>query len=300
MQLPLGLSHPPLRVAVLGSGSGGNSLVIESGERRLMIDAGFSCRQIELRLRHLGLEADDLDDLIVTHEHGDHVRGAALLSRRYGLPVWATPGTLEEIELDREAAPVGELHSGEVLELDGFLVEPFLIPHDAREPIGVVIEDEYGRRVGLAADLGTTSRLAWGRLVDLDILILETNHDLEMLRDGPYPWSLKERVAGRHGHLSNRQAAEGLRELVCDRLRFVVPYHLSRTNNTAELACAALGEELDRERCGAEIVVTQQNEPTSWMELTAAVAEDRHQEFGDNPFETIESESREVAECGRR
>ena len=300
MQLPLGLSPPPLRVAVLGSGSGGNCLVIESGERRLMVDAGFSCRQIELRLRRLGLEADAVDHLILTHEHGDHVRGAPLLSRRYGLPVWGTPGTLQELELNRDAAPIGELRSGEIRELDGFTVEPFSVPHDAREPIGVVVEDAYGRRVGLAADLGTASRLAWSHLVDLDVLVLETNHDLEMLREGPYPWSLKERVAGRHGHLSNRQAAEGLRELICDRLQFVVPYHLSRTNNTAALAGAAVGEELDRQGCAAEVVVTRQNEPTAWIELDA-VAVDGERFHGERTlFDTIESESREVAECGRQ
>ena len=150
----------------------------------------------------------------------------------------------------------------------GFVVEPFLIPHDASEPVGFVVEDPCGRRIGLVADLGCRTSLAWGRLRDLDLLILETNHDLDMLRNGPYPWSLKQRVAGRHGHLSNREAAEGLPELIGDRLRWVVLYHLSRTNNLPALAAAAIGETLDREGCPARMAVTEQDHPTPWLEVS--------------------------------
>ena len=131
-----------------------------------------------------------------------------------------------------------------------------------------MIQDGAGRRVGLAADLGTRSRLAWGRLAGVDVLVLETNHDLDMLRNGPYPWALKQRVAGRHGHLSNREAAEGLPELMSERLRWVVLYHLSRTNNLPALAAAAIGETLDREGCSAQMAVTEQDHPTPWLEVT--------------------------------
>jgi phosphoribosyl 1,2-cyclic phosphodiesterase len=117
----------------------------------------------------------------------------------------------------------------------------------------------------VVADLGTTSRLAWGRLVDLDVLILETNHDLEMLRSGPYPWPLKQRVAGRHGHLSNREASQGIPELLSDRLGWVVLYHLSRTNNLPELAAESVGEQLVREGSDARLCVTSQLEPTDWL-----------------------------------
>ena len=143
-----------------------------------------------------------------------------------------------------------------------------MIPHDASEPVGFVVEDPCGRRVGLVADVGCRTSLAWGRLRDLDVLIIETNHDLDMLRNGPYPWALKQRVAGRHGHLSNREAAEGLPELVGDRLRWVVLYHLSRTNNLPALAAAAIGETLDREGCPAQMAVTEQDRPTPWLEVT--------------------------------
>lgn len=260
---------PPMRVGVLGSGSGGNAVVVESGSHRLLIDAGFSCREILKRMKELDFDPKTLDALVLTHEHQDHCKGARLLLKRFKLPLWATGGTLSNAGLRGEAAKAGgEIRSGEPREIAGFVVEPFLIPHDASEPVGFVIEDPCGRRIGLVADVGCRTSLAWGRLRDLDVLILETNHDLDMLRNGPYPWSLKQRVAGRHGHLSNREAAEGLPELVGDRLRWVVLYHLSRTNNLPVLAAEAIGETLDREGCPAQMAVTEQDHPTPWLEVS--------------------------------
>ncbi|MFL6192823.1 MAG: MBL fold metallo-hydrolase [Thermoanaerobaculia bacterium] len=260
---------PPMRVGILGSGSGGNAVVLESGPHRLLIDAGFSCREILHRMKALSFDPTTLGGLVVTHEHQDHCKGARLLSKRFKLPLYATPGTLAGAGLRGEAERAGgEIHSGTPREIAGFRVEPFLIPHDANEPVGLIVEDPCGRRVGLVADLGCRTSLAWGRLNDLDVLILETNHDLDMLRNGPYPWSLKQRVAGRHGHLSNREAAEGLPELVGDRLRWVVLYHLSRTNNLPALAAAAIGEALDREGCPAEMAVSEQDHPTPWLEVS--------------------------------
>jgi len=260
---------PPLRIGILGSGSGGNAVVVESGPHRLLIDAGFSCRELVKRMKRLDFDPVSLEALVLTHEHNDHCRGAQRLARKLKLPVYGTAGTLDGAGLRGEALERAvEIRSGEPCEVAGFVVEPFLLPHDAAEPIGVLVEDPHGRRVGLVADLGCRTSLAWGRLRDVDVLILETNHDLDMLRNGPYPWSLKQRVAGRHGHLSNREAAEGLPELVGDRLRWVVLYHLSRTNNLPALAAAAIGEALDREGCPAHLAVTEQDHPTPWLEVT--------------------------------
>jgi phosphoribosyl 1,2-cyclic phosphodiesterase len=260
---------PPLRVVVLGSGSGGNAVVVESGGDRILVDAGFSSRELARRLALVGVEPGSLKALVLTHEHIDHCRGAARFARRHRLPVFATAGTLGQIVLDDGTAQRATvLRSGVACEVAGFLIEPFLLPHDAREPIGAVIEDGAGRRLGLVADCGTHSHLAWARLRELDLLLMETNHDLDMLRNGPYPWPLKQRVAGRHGHLSNREAAEGLPELLCDRLRWLVLYHLSRTNNLPALAAATLGEALAREGCAARIEVAGQFDPTAWLEVT--------------------------------
>ena len=272
VQLPLSLGASASRMVVLGSGSAGNSVVLECGGRRLLVDAGFSCRQIEHRLELVGLDGDGFDGIVLTHEHGDHVRGAARFARRHGLTVHATAGTLEALGFLEADFPTVVLRSGAVHEADGFAIEPFAVPHDAREPVGLVIEDRAGFRVGLAADLGARSQLAWGRLRELDALVLETNHDLEMLRSGPYPWPLKQRVAGRHGHLSNRDAAEGVPELLCDRLRWVVLYHLSRTNNLPALAAEAVLEALDRGGSEARICVSEQGQPTAWLDLAGSPA----------------------------
>lgn len=257
-----------MRLAVLGSGSGGNALIVESGGRRLLVDAGFSCRRLVRDLDSLGVDASTLDGLLLTHEHNDHVRGADLLARRHGVTIHATAGTLRGSRLGEIASKSARtIRSGEPFEVAGFYVEPFELPHDAQEPVGFVIEDGAGRRLGVATDLGARSRLAWGRLSELDGLVLEANHDVQMLRNGPYPWHLKQRVASRHGHLSNRDAALGAAELVCDRLQQVVLYHLSRTNNEPALAMEEVGEALDKAGSSADLVVTYQDEPTPWIEL---------------------------------
>jgi len=263
------LDESKMRLVVLGSGSGGNVLVLESGSHRLMVDAGFSCREIEKRLTKVDIEAAGFDGLILTHEHSDHTRGVKRFCRRHNVPVYATAGTLEGLGLREAGIEVRVLASGRPAEVGSFLLEPFAIPHDAREPIGLVVQDAAGRRLGLVADLGARSQLAWGRLTELDALILESNHDLDMLRSGPYPWPLKQRVASRHGHLSNREAAEGIAELDSSHLQWVVLYHLSRTNNLPALAVDSVGEALSREGSPAEICVASQFEPTPWMEVAA-------------------------------
>jgi phosphoribosyl 1,2-cyclic phosphodiesterase len=259
-----------MRLAVLGSGSSGNAVLIESAGRQLLIDAGFPWRELKHRMEKIAADPSRLAALVVTHEHHDHVRGAEVMLRRTGLPCFATAGTLEGMALPDELAPQArQIKSGRVTEFGCFRLEPFAISHDAREPIGLVIEDEAGFRVGLVADLGVRTQLAWTRLRRLDALILETNHDLHMLRTGPYSWALKQRIAGRLGHLSNEDAAVGLAELLDDRLQMVLLYHLSRTNNTALLATEAVGARLDALGSAVPLVATSQDEPTSWIELAA-------------------------------
>jgi phosphoribosyl 1,2-cyclic phosphodiesterase len=260
---------------VLGSGSAGNSVIVESGRHRVLVDAGFSCRQIEKRLESVGIEPASVGTIVLTHEHGDHVRGAARFAKRHGATIFGTRGTLEHSRLMDKPVQTRELKSSRPQRIEGFLLHPFTVPHDAREPIGLVIEDGSGRRVGVACDLGTASRLAWAHLSDLDGLVVETNHDLDMLRNGPYPWHLKQRVASRHGHLSNREAAEGLEELITDRLQWVVLYHLSKTNNSPALAAEEIGRVLRENGSRARVCVSEQIVPTPWLavEDTAGIGE---------------------------
>jgi phosphoribosyl 1,2-cyclic phosphodiesterase len=258
----------PLRVAILGSGSGGNAVVIESAGFRVLIDAGFSCRELERRMGLIGVEPSSIRAVLLTHEHEDHIKGVDRFARKHRLPIFLTAGTMLGTVLGEEVVPrTVRIESGRPFEVGPFAVEAFSIPHDARDPVGFVLQDSHGRRLGLAGDIGCRTQLAWGRLADLDCLLLETNHDLEMLRSGPYPWALKQRVASRHGHLSNREAADGLPELLVERLRFVVLYHLSRTNNLPALAAAEVAETLAREGSAAEIVISSQFEPSSWLEV---------------------------------
>ena len=250
-------------------------MVVESEGCRLLIDAGFSYRQLQTRYAKISDDAVlDVDALLLTHEHQDHCRGVPVLWRKQTVRVYGTAGTLGCLKLDNERPNTRHtVRSGEpfeVLAANGdiaFRVEAFSLPHDAREPVGYVVEDQAGRRLGLAADLGCRSQLAWGRLRDLDALILEANHDLSMLRGGPYPWHLKQRVASRHGHLSNREAADGLRDLCDDRLRTLALYHLSRTNNQPTLAAQEVGERLASLGSKADIIMTQQDAPTPWVDV---------------------------------
>jgi phosphoribosyl 1,2-cyclic phosphodiesterase len=270
------LSSPPfsppqehgLRAAVLGSGSGGNSLILESSSDRILLDAGFSCRELERRLRSVGVEPETLRAIVLTHEHRDHCRGAELLSRRWDLPIYGTRGTLEGCRFAQpRALRLVPFAIGLPFSVSGFRLEAFAVPHDAREPVGLVVEDGCNRRLGLITDLGSFPERLDRTLGRLSVLVQETNHDLDMLRSGPYPWALKKRVAGDKGHLSNDQAASGLARVLCDELQFVVLYHLSRTNNRPTLAEASIGEELHRNGSEARLLVAHQTEPSTWLEV---------------------------------
>jgi len=252
-----------LRFASLGSGSRGNAVVVEHGATCLLVDCGFSVRETERRLRRLGLEPERLSALLVTHEHADHVGGVGVLARRYGMPVWMTPGT-------RAAAQVGELPRFEPLDchhpfaLDDIEIHPFPVPHDAREPCQFVFSDG-ARRLGVLTDTGESTPHVAAQLVGCDALLLEANHDRQMLHDGPYPPSLKARVGGRLGHLSNDQAAALLGQVDCTRLQHVVAGHLSDKNNRPELARRALGEALG---CEPEwVAVADQVRGIGWRDV---------------------------------
>lgn len=262
-----------MRFCVLGSGSSGNCVLIECGSDRILVDAGFSCREIERRLDAVGVSTRRFAGIVLTHEHGDHTRGAPRFSRRHEVPIYATSGTLDGIKLPAFAPAPVVLASGRGATVGPFLIEPFAVPHDAREPIGLVVEAK-GARLGLAADLGWRTADAWRRLRDLDALVLETNHDIEMLQQGPYPWRLKQRIGGDNGHLSNRDAADGLREILSDRLQWVVLYHLSRTNNLPALARDAVARVLSLGVAATRVCVSEQARPTPWMTVSVPERQD--------------------------
>jgi phosphoribosyl 1,2-cyclic phosphodiesterase len=228
-----------VEVLVLASGSSGNAVLIRSGGTALLVDAGISALQVRRRLEVFGRSADDINAVLLTHEHSDHVRGVDVLARRHHLPVWATAGTWSAIAA--ACGGGGELASGRKVSFGAITVTPVATSHDAREPVALLIDD--GRhRLGLCTDTGIITPLLEQRLQGCDLLLLEANHDADLLRAGPYPWELKQRILSRHGHLGNHQAAEALDRLRSPVLRAVVGLHLSAENNLPAMALEALHE----------------------------------------------------------
>lgn len=262
--------HPRLRFASLGSGSGGNGTVIAVDDTCVLVDCGFTLKETSARLARLGLSPDDLSGILVTHEHGDHIDGTGALARKFKLPVWMTAGTWNAYRRCRPQAALPALNlfsSHEMFVIDALQIQPFPVPHDAREPVQFVFGD--GRwRMGLLTDTGIGTRHIEACLTACDALLLECNHDRDLLLNGAYPPSLKQRIAGPYGHLDNVTAAGILGKLDNRRLQHVVAMHLSEKNNRPELAQAALGETLG---CAAEwIQVADQALGLSWRELMSA------------------------------
>lgn len=256
-----------MRFASLGSGSKGNATLITTGAGAVLIDCGFSMRETLARLASIGMSADDLDAVLVTHEHGDHVRGVAALCRRYRVPVYASRGTIAALDAGRYAlhgCQVYPLETGQAFRAGPFSCQPVPVPHDAREPCQYVLESG-GRRLGVLSDLGSLTPTVVEHYAECDALMLETNHDLQLLQQGPYPPSLKRRVGGALGHLNNAQSATLLRHCNVDRLQHLVLSHLSEQNNTPDHALAAVQTVVvhGQER----IQVASQHQGVDWLEL---------------------------------
>ena len=229
-----------MRFASLGSGSEGNGLVVEAGGTRILIDCGFGVRGTARRLGRLGLVPSSLTAILVTHEHTDHIGGVPAFAARHGIPVWATFGTLAAVSERFEGMPhVYGFDSHERFSIGALEIAPITVPHDAREPVQYVVGDGV-RRLGVLTDIGTSTAHVEACLSGCDALVLECNHDLAMLENGDYPLSLKQRIAGRLGHLHNEAAAEILARIDTSRLVHVIAAHLSQQNNTPELASLAL------------------------------------------------------------
>lgn len=227
-----------LRFASLGSGSKGNGTLIESGKTRILLDCGFTLGETERRLHRLGCAPQSITAILVTHEHSDHAGGVGRFSRRYNVPVWLTVGT-SQVMRDSRFARAHYINVHQTLEINDLHVTPFPVPHDAREPCQFVFSNG-SHRLGILTDVGSHTPLIVEMLQRLDALMLECNYDADMLANGPYPPSLKERVAGRYGHLDNRQATHLLGQIDLMALQHLVGMHLSENNNLPQHAHHAL------------------------------------------------------------
>ncbi|MCZ2135029.1 MAG: MBL fold metallo-hydrolase [Burkholderiales bacterium] len=253
-----------MRFASLGSGSAGNALLVQAGRTTVMVDCGFGLREATARCGRAGIEPESIGAIVVTHEHGDHVGGVARFARRFGIPVWLTFGTLAATSSRWDGCIVRNFDSHESFVIDDIQVQPFPVPHDAREPAQLVLSDG-ARRVGVLTDVGDTTPIIEAALAGCDALFLEANHCEAMLSGSSYPAALKARIAGRYGHLCNRMAAALLARLAHSRLQHVVAAHLSRENNRPELVREAFAQALATDP--GDIVVASQDEGCDWRTL---------------------------------
>ncbi len=230
-----------LAFCVLASGSKGNAIYISNGSVAILIDAGLSGVEIERRLKSRGLSPEDLDAILVSHEHGDHIQGVGVLSRRYNLPVYMNTKTREAalLQLGKISA-LENFECGSPFTIENLTIHPFSISHDAEDPVGFTVHHN-GSKIGIATDLGIATTVVKEHLKKCSLMILEANHDPLMLIEGPYPWPIKQRIKSRTGHLSNEDSKDLLQELKHDRLEYVILAHLSETNNTAQQALSAVG-----------------------------------------------------------
>ena len=254
-----------MRFASLGSGSSGNALLVEVGATRVLLDCGFGTTELKARLARLHLTPQDLDAVVVTHEHEDHAGGVPRLARKFGTPVFLTYGTMCAMGPAGGAMPeVTIIDSHAPFEIGDVEVRPFPVPHDAREPAQFVFSDGSAC-LGVLTDVGSITPHVAKMLSGLEALVIECNHDRAMLADGPYPPRLKERIGSRLGHLDNDTAAELVRGLDCSRLAHVVAAHLSQQNNKPDLARAALASALG---CAPDwIAVATQDSGFGWREI---------------------------------
>jgi phosphoribosyl 1,2-cyclic phosphodiesterase len=260
-----------VNVTVLGSGSSGNAILVETPRTRLLVDAGFSGRDIERRLQAVGREAGSLDALLVTHDHSDHTRGMGVLCRRWGIPLYLTERTRAACARLLNGSERTRLYaSSEPVAIGDLRIDPFLTVHDAADPVAVTVTDlSTGRKLGIATDLGRPTAAVRHALQRCDLLVLEANYDEILLRESPYPWSVKARIASSHGHLSNRAAAELAAELVHPGLAGVVLAHLSENANDPFLARDVVAEALERRGFSGSLQLGRQDAPLDPIDVEA-------------------------------
>ncbi|MBJ6361654.1 MBL fold metallo-hydrolase [Paenibacillus sp. GCM10012307] len=267
-----------LRFTVLASGSTGNATIVQSEDAMILIDAGLSARKLEQLMKEREVEASRLDAILVTHEHSDHIKGLGAIARKYDLPVYANEATWEEMH--KHVGAIGEdkrkvLPTGSSVEFGGVLgklrAESYAISHDAAEPVGYCIYNG-NTKLSLVTDLGYMSEKVKQQVIESDVLVLESNHDVDMLRVGRYPWNIKRRILGDMGHLSNDAAGEALCELMTDRTQRVYLAHLSLDHNQMDLAKLTVNSILENrgfffKRDEFAIKGTYHDRPTEWDEV---------------------------------
>ncbi|MFW6269050.1 MAG: MBL fold metallo-hydrolase [Bacillota bacterium] len=260
-----------IKISVLASGSSGNSILIASKKRTILIDAGLSGKELVKRINKCDINEGSIDAILVTHEHSDHIKGAGILSRKLDLPVYANRLTWQEAEscmgkIKKENKKIFE----EEFMIGDLGIIPYQISHDAEDPVGYIIHYK-NKKIGIATDMGCVTEEVKSRLQDLDFLILEANHDLEMLMTGSYPYYLKQRIKGEEGHLSNDATADLIPKLVNGKCPHILLAHLSKDNNRKEVAYITIKNILEENNLkigeNLKLDFTYRDKPTSLYEV---------------------------------
>ncbi|MEZ5363409.1 MAG: MBL fold metallo-hydrolase [Bryobacterales bacterium] len=256
-----------LKVSILGSGSRGNAALVVTARSKVLIDAGFSYRSLCRRLAEVGESPESLDAVLVSHEHSDHISGLPVLSRKVKAPIYMTGRTSAAIDWGEKKPHVETFEAGAKLAFGDLEIETFTIPHDAVDPVGFTFR-QNGFKVGLATDLGYVTESIKRHLQGCDMLVLESNHDLEMLKVGPYPWFVKQRVMSRVGHLSNQAVSDFLTTEFDRSTRILVLAHLSGNNNHPEIARMFADQALRQAGASAtRLIVADQDRPSEVYEF---------------------------------
>jgi phosphoribosyl 1,2-cyclic phosphodiesterase len=244
-----------MKICVLASGSSGNCLYLEAGEARILIDGGLSCRETTGRLKAVGVDLADIDALCVTHEHDDHTSSIGALYRKAGMQLYANSGTVEALGRDARLSdlPWNVFSTNSGFRIRDVLVEPFTVPHDAYDPVGFLVSSG-DTRAGIVTDMGAPTDMIRERLKNCRVVVMEANHDEELLRESARPWSLKQRIASRQGHLSNDQAAQLAVDIAAQDLKALLLAHLSADCNSPESALKTVRAALDRAGRGDVVV----------------------------------------------
>lgn len=256
-----------MKISLLASGSKGNAVYVESGDTRLLIDAGLSGIEIIKRLGKIGVDSTTLCAILISHDHSDHTRGAGTLARKLKIPLLVSHSTRQACDSLLKKTELIEFESGHSFTFRDLRIDPFPITHDAVDPVGFTIDSREGR-IGFATDFGIVTRLVTNKLAGSRLLVLEANHDEEMLMNGPYPWHLKQRIKSKHGHISNTESVHLLEDLLHEGLEGVLLAHLSETNNSPELPQKAATRLLDKQTCcSPRLVIGDQYQPSVMLTI---------------------------------
>ena len=263
-----------MKLCSIASGSSGNCIYVGSGQTNLLVDVGISAKRIENGLNSIDIKLDTVQGILITHEHSDHISGLGVLARKYNIPIYATYETIQSIRKIKAIGNISEelfyfVKPNEPFEINDIMVKPFATSHDASNPVCYTMQSE-GHKVGVATDLGKYDDYIISQLQDSDLLMIEANHDINMLMVGRYPYYLKQRILGDRGHLSNDSSADLISKLINPRLKGVLLAHLSKENNYAELAFETVCCELTSRSCdfsSLKLCVAHREEPSEMVVL---------------------------------